>query len=105
MYLRLVALIAAVLCATLLNAATIQPGEAGLQPVYERIASIEVEIQMLEKTHENSSALNEDRLLIEEKIKSLQSEKRRLEVEILQSKDMVHVPLVTLMAPLNEDAP
>jgi len=60
---------------------------------------------MLEKTHENSSALNEDRLLIEEKIKSLQSEKRRLEVEILQSKDMVHVPLVTLMAPLNEDAP
>ncbi|WP_296469717.1 hypothetical protein [Rhodoferax sp.] len=105
MYLRLIALIAAALCATLVDATTIQPMEAGLQPVYERIASIEAEIQMLEKTHGKSGALKEVRLIPEEKIKSLQSEKRRLEAEILWAKDIAHSPLVTFMTSSNEDAP
>jgi hypothetical protein len=105
MYLRLIALIAAALCATLVDATTLQPVEAGLQPVYERIASIEDEIQMLGKTQGNSDALNEDRLLAEEKVKSLQSEKRRLEAEILRAKDIAHSPLVTFVASSNEEAP
>ena len=105
MYLRLIALIAAALCATLIDAATIQPVEAGLQPVYERIASIEVEIQLLGKTHQESGAPKEGRLIVEEKIKSLQLEKRRLEAKIFRAKDIAHSPLVTFMTSSNENTP
>jgi hypothetical protein len=104
MNLHFIALIAAALCATLVDAATIQPVEAGLHPIFGRIASVEVEILMLGKAHRNSAALNEDRLLAEEKIKSLQSEKRRLEAEILWAKDVAQSPLVTFFASSNEDA-
>jgi len=104
MYLRLIALIAAALCATLVDAETIQPVEGGLQPAYERIASIEAEIQNLGKSREESGALKKDRLIVEEKIKSLLSEKRRLEAEILRARDISHSPLVTFMTPSNEGA-
>ncbi|ARV17027.1 hypothetical protein AEP_00061 [Curvibacter sp. AEP1-3] len=104
MSLRLTALIFASLCVTFVQAAPIQPVEASLQPMHARIASIEIEIQTLARTKQNLVTSNEDRMLAERKVKSLQSEKRRLEAEIKFAKDIAHSPLVSFIASSNDEA-
>jgi hypothetical protein len=104
MNLRLTALIAASLCVNFVQATPIQPVEASLQPMYDRIASIEIEIQTLDRTQQNLVTPNEDRLIAEEKVKSLQSEKRRHEAEIRFTKDIAHSPLVSFIASSNDEA-
>lgn len=93
---RLITLATVALCAAQLHvsAATFQPVEEGLRPLYVRMASIDAEMQSLETTLTGLDPQAEERLLVEEKIKTLKSEKERLARVILQSRKFAESPLV-----------
>ncbi len=102
MFPRLIAPVVAALCASVVGAATIQPVEAGLQPLHERIASIDAEVQQLDKMLRESDVPEEGRTLAAKRIESLQLEKRQLETSILDARLFARSPLVMYLAPANE---
>jgi hypothetical protein len=76
------------------GAASFQPVEDGLRPVYERIVSIEAQVKALENTRYGLDPQAEERLAAEEKMKALQTEKNRLTEIILKSRKFAESPLV-----------
>lgn len=83
-------------------AGAIQPVEAGLQPLYERIQAINGEQQLLNRRLQAAETSAPDRMLAYRRYQALEEERRRLAREIARSMELAQSPLVTFMAPAAE---
>lgn len=99
MNLRLIAVTAA-LCAAQADAASLQPVEAGLQPVYERIAAIRAEKQTLKLKLQERDVGAKSRDTAYQRLQQMDAETQRLEDGIEKAKAFARAPLVLFAAPL-----
>lgn len=101
MHLRLIALIAT-LCVTQVSAASLQPVEAGLQPLYERIAAIQAKKQRIKLKLQAPDVDAKDRDAAYQRLQQMDAEKHGLEDAIEKARAFAQAPLVLFATPLEQ---
>lgn len=97
---RIIAFIVCLILST--TAGAIQPVEAGLQPLYERIHAISGEQQSLNQRLQATETSARERALAYRSYQVLEKERQQLVREIAQAKQLARSPLVTFMVPATE---
>lgn len=99
MNLRLIAVTVA-LCTGQADAASLQPVEAGLQPLYERLAAIQSEKQTIKLTLQERDVDAKGRDAAYQRLQEMDAEKHGLEDAIEKAKAFAQAPLGMFAGPL-----